>query len=127
MPAPDDALLSQSAVLRLPFDDRPALRTCGAVVRQHRLAQGLTQHSLASRLGLTRDAISALELGRCWLSARHLLHLAHILGIDAWQLFPPPPTAPGAALLRLLPFVPHEIQAALVELVRPRPGLPSTL
>jgi transcriptional regulator with XRE-family HTH domain len=114
----NDATLPLQAPVASPFDDRVALRTCGAVIRHHRVAQGLTQHGLASLVGLSRDAIYALERGRAWLGARHLLHIAHVLGIDAWQLFSPLAAAPDAALLRLLPFVSHDVQAPIEVVVR---------
>jgi transcriptional regulator with XRE-family HTH domain len=51
-------------------------RAIGRNLRQVRLAQGLSQESLAERLGYSRGYISELELGKRNLSLRSFERLA---------------------------------------------------
>jgi transcriptional regulator with XRE-family HTH domain len=51
-------------------------RAIGRNLRQLRLAQGLSQESLAERLGYSRGYISELELGKRNLSLRSFERLA---------------------------------------------------
>lgn len=58
-----------------------SLATLGAAVRARRLALDLTQQQLADMLGLTRDRISSVEVGRIG-TLRTFLEVAGALGLD---------------------------------------------
>ncbi len=67
----------------------------------HRLAKGLTQGQLASRMGVHLSTVSAWETGRAVPQPSRLPELARMLGIDPLKLArlmvpqdPAPTTAP---------------------------------
>jgi predicted ATPase/DNA-binding XRE family transcriptional regulator len=58
----------------------------GALLRQHRLAAGLSQETLAERAQMSEDGVSALERGRRRTPQRETLELlAHALALDDEQ------------------------------------------
>lgn len=63
----------------------------GARVAAARQLAGFTQHELATRLGLSRSAVTRIELGQRHLDLLELARLADALGRTvAWFLTPPP-------------------------------------
>ena len=56
-------------------------------IREYRLKAGLSQRSLAGRLGLRRNAISAWERGISSPVVSHLLRMAKTLGTLAESLY----------------------------------------
>ena len=56
------------------------------VVRERRLAGGLSQERLASDVGLHRSFIGLVESGKRGLSVAALTHIADGLNVPAWQL-----------------------------------------
>lgn len=56
-------------------------------VRQARQASQLTQEALATRVGVTRQSIIAIEQGRYAPSVKLALQLAAVLGVRVEDLF----------------------------------------
>src|SRR5579864_5853483 len=54
---------------------QPERSTFGALLRQYRLAAGLSQEELAERAGLSAQSLSALETGRRQAPYRHTVTL----------------------------------------------------
>jgi HTH-type transcriptional regulator/antitoxin HipB len=52
------------------------------LLRQRRKAEGLSQHQLASKLGITQARLSELESGRAHLSVERLIAVAALLGLE---------------------------------------------
>ncbi len=69
----------------------PTLRSAfGVWCRHHRVSQRLTQDALASRAGLTRGYIAAIETGRANPTLDVVSRVAGALDLDAgWRLQPP--------------------------------------
>jgi len=57
------------------------IRSLGSFVRAERLAQGLTQATLADRLGVSRDWVIRLEQGHPRLEAQRVLDALVVLGV----------------------------------------------
>ncbi len=68
------------------------------LIRHHRLAHGWTQAELASRAGISRTAVSAIEAGRLVPSVAAALALARAIGTSVEKLFCP--EAPGSDAVR---------------------------
>jgi transcriptional regulator with XRE-family HTH domain len=63
---------------------QPAPPSFGALLRQYRLAAGLSQEALAERAGLSVQALSALENGRRQVPYRHTVAvLARALALSS--------------------------------------------
>ena len=58
-----------------------------SVIRQHRLAQGLTQKQLADICGVTRTHITNLEIGECNPSVDVAKKIGQALGFDWAEVF----------------------------------------
>lgn len=56
-------------------------------LRKYRNASGLSQEAFASRAGLHRTYISALECGKRSIALDNIEKIADALGIDAYLLF----------------------------------------
>jgi len=69
--------------------------TIGSRLRERRRALGLSQTSLAARLGVTFQMIQRYEYGRCRISASTLYDLSVILAIPVSHFFED--ATPGAA------------------------------
>ncbi len=65
-------------------------------VRERRLALGLSQAELASKSGLSRAAVSAIEIERLVPSVSAALALARVFGSSVEELFTPSQSAPPA-------------------------------
>ncbi len=63
-------------------------RRLGAVVRQHREAQGHSQESFADACGLHRTYVGAIERGERNVSIDNIARIAEALGVDIADLFP---------------------------------------
>ena len=61
----------------------PAL---GRVIRNHRLAAGLSQEGLAERSGLHWTYVSQVERGKRNVSVAALRRIGAALGVPGWQL-----------------------------------------
>src|SRR5215470_15643825 len=59
----------------------------GKLVRSHRKAAGLTQRSLARKLGVEASHVTFIETGRRRPSLKLIRRLADILGFDRQDLF----------------------------------------
>src|ERR1700758_982509 len=58
----------------------------GETVRRHREASGLTQRSLAQRLGVEASHVAFIESGRRKPSLKLVARLADVLGLDRQEL-----------------------------------------
>lgn len=89
------------------MNDHPMITT----VREHRTAAGLSQSELAARVGVSRQALSAIEAGRQVPSTLRSLHLAQALGCNVEDLF----RIPGASVIdaRLAPGQPDTRRVVL--------------
>jgi len=67
----------------------PVLQLLGATIRQYRQQRGLTQKTLAAKVGLDRVYISQIELGKRNISIRALLHIAAVLETSVSMLLMP--------------------------------------
>ena len=63
-------------------------RRLGAVVRQHREAQGHSQESFGDACGLHRTYVGAIERGERNVSIDNIARIAEALGLDIADLFP---------------------------------------
>lgn len=96
-------------------------RDVGKRIRAAREFRGMNQTDLGSYLGLTRDAVSKIELGHSMVTLPSLLKIAsaldypltHFLGVE-----PPGLSAHEAELLQLLRSVPTQQAQLLTEMVR---------
>ncbi|WP_082533187.1 helix-turn-helix domain-containing protein [Devosia sp. Root413D1] len=66
-------------------------RTVGENVRAFRLASGLSQETIAERIGADRAYISALELGKRNPTVLTLWHVAQALAVSLSELVAEPP------------------------------------
>ena len=62
-------------------------------LRTMRRRAGLKQYELADRLGVTRQAVNAWELGRAVPSSKKMPQIAQTLGCQLEDLYAPPPEA----------------------------------
>lgn len=60
----------------------------GAEVRRRREAVGMTQATLASRIGVLRTTVTNIERGRQGVFAHQVVQLAMALGVEAASLLP---------------------------------------
>ena len=60
----------------------------GAVVRDHRTAQGYSQESFADACGLHRTYVGAIERGERNVSIDNIARIAETLGVHIADLFP---------------------------------------
>ena len=65
------------------------IRTVGARVRATRVASGQTQTGLASKVGIHRTRLSAIEAGRANMTVATLYGLADSLGVPITDLLAP--------------------------------------
>lgn len=56
-------------------------------IRDHRKARKLSQSQLGREIGLTRQAVSQLELGRNKPDVETAKKLGKVLGFDWWRLY----------------------------------------
>jgi transcriptional regulator with XRE-family HTH domain len=56
------------------------------MLRQHRLAKGLTAARIGKRIGVSRAAVSSWETGRCLPHPRYIPKLARVLGLKPMVL-----------------------------------------
>lgn len=64
------------------------LKTPGRNLKRLRLSSGLTQADLATKVGLSKDTISKLELGKQENPGmKHLVLICRVLKVDLEQLF----------------------------------------
>src|SRR6266446_1976925 len=85
----------------VPLEELPMGRRVGQTaldnrIRQRRQAAGLSQQALATRCGLTRQAINAIEAGQYVPSTLFALRLARTLGSRVEDLFHLPEEYPRA-------------------------------
>lgn len=66
-------------------------------IRELREAEGITQTALASRMGVSRQAVNQWETGTVWPSAQILPALAAALGCSIDELYTEPEDAGGAS------------------------------
>jgi transcriptional regulator with XRE-family HTH domain len=65
------------------------LTTLGDKIKYERILLGLSQHDLATRVGLTQSRISQLESGALGTpSLTTLRRLAAVLGVELWDYLP---------------------------------------
>jgi len=57
------------------------------LVRRHRLLQGMTQHELADRVGVTRQTILSIEKEKYTPSVALALYLAEVFDVGVEALF----------------------------------------
>lgn len=57
-------------------------RQIGSLIALHRTANGLTQHQLAEKMGVTTQYISAIETGHDTISLRGICRFVNALGIS---------------------------------------------
>ncbi|HEY7512317.1 MAG TPA: substrate-binding domain-containing protein [Vicinamibacteria bacterium] len=87
---------------------RPGAERPQSHVRERRAARGLRQVELARRVGVTRQALHAIESGRYLPNVALALRLARALACRVEDLFAPPTGAGGATLEgRLLATLPQ--------------------
>ena len=67
---------------------RDVRKRFGAVVRQHRQAQGYSQESFADACGLHRTYVGAIERGERNVSIDNIARIAETLGVHIADLFP---------------------------------------
>lgn len=64
------------------------LKTPGRNLKRLRLSSGLTQADLATKVGLTKDTLSKIELGKQQNPGlKHLVLICRVLKVDLEQLF----------------------------------------
>jgi len=87
---------------------RQALLYLGATLRVRRKALGLTQREVATKAGISKSALGALEQGERSLRLEKVLEVAQALDLPMWSLFPPEPQGPLAQVIQgLLGHVPR--------------------
>ncbi|MGE4482926.1 helix-turn-helix domain-containing protein [Acidocella sp.] len=69
-----------------------------AKLREHRSKQGISQHELAGRAGLTRSTVASIEAGRQGVLLHHIYALASALDTTAVNLLPDAPEPPANRL-----------------------------
>ncbi|HEX3539881.1 MAG TPA: substrate-binding domain-containing protein [Acidimicrobiales bacterium] len=74
----------------------------GSGIRERRLARGLTQAELATRAGVSRQLVAAVEASRHSPAVDAALGIARALGTTVEDLFAPNPIEPASALGGLL-------------------------
>jgi transcriptional regulator with XRE-family HTH domain len=72
----------------------------GGRLRELRAAAGLTQKALASRAGLTREAVACLEIGRNDPRWKTVVALCEVLGVTADEFLKRPGEANSTAISR---------------------------
>jgi transcriptional regulator with XRE-family HTH domain len=70
------------------LDESNIYEALGALVREHREAQRMSQASLGKRIGLSRASVANIENGRQRIPLHHLYRMAHALGVNAHTLLP---------------------------------------
>lgn len=60
----------------------------GALVKTARVSRGYTQQALASKVGLSRTAVTNIEAGRQGVDALMLSEIAGVLGVSVQELMP---------------------------------------
>lgn len=63
----------------------------------YRILAGLTQPMVATKLGVSRQAVSQWEAGRMGIADQHIGSLAEALGVDPANLPPPEPRSEGSS------------------------------
>lgn len=64
------------------------LKTIGGNLRRLRLSSGLTQADLSQKVGLTKDTISKIELGKQKnIGIKHLISICQVLDVGLERLF----------------------------------------
>ena len=71
------------------LDHTPARVLFGQALRKAREEQKLSQEELANRAGLHRTYIGQVERGERNISIDNLEHLAHAVGLAAWEMIRP--------------------------------------
>jgi transcriptional regulator with XRE-family HTH domain len=69
----------------------PMQREFGQRLREARIAAGLTQQELASRIGMQPSHLSEIESGQQNVTMRSMAALAHALGLQLQVLLAPAP------------------------------------
>ncbi len=89
-PAHEDIVGRAMTAVRAQVEEHPltiAKRELGELIKNARIAQGISQLCLAAELGLTSgQAISNLERGIGALSPRHIVRMTEVLKVDRAQL-----------------------------------------
>jgi transcriptional regulator with XRE-family HTH domain len=67
----------------------PVLHLLGATIRDYRQQRGLSQHTLATTIGLSRNYIGEVESGRRNISIKALLFIASALEVPLLTLLKP--------------------------------------
>ena len=68
-------------------------RDLGGNIAAARRARAWTQDQLAAAIGVARTTVVAIERGGQMTPLHVLLEIAAVLGVEAWGLVPPGPTA----------------------------------
>jgi transcriptional regulator with XRE-family HTH domain len=66
----------------------PTDKYVGAQIRFHRVAQGLSQTEVATRLGISFQQVQKYEIGSNRVAASRLMEIAEILQVRPGDLFP---------------------------------------
>ncbi len=80
---------------------RPIRRTAGDNIRKEREARGWSCADLGRKVGLTRGAISAIEVGRVATSIDTIGRIAKALGVPSSELVAEPPKASGRGVVEV--------------------------
>jgi transcriptional regulator with XRE-family HTH domain len=62
----------------------------GSHIRDYRTMSGLSQHALATALGISHQQLQKYETGTNRISASRLWHCAEVLGVRITDFFVPP-------------------------------------
>lgn len=63
-----------------------ALAVLGHQIRMSRIAQGWTQHALASRIGVTQKTVAAIESGAATVTVGSVFNAAFTVGVNLFGL-----------------------------------------
>ena len=72
------------------MDQRQLYRRIGALVRETRKRNGLTQEALSQGVGMSRAALANIEAGRQQMLVHQLFAIARVLEVALPDLLPPP-------------------------------------
>jgi len=124
MPRPTNA--SRTPYRPEPAEADPLSRRAGQLVRQARIAGGLSQVALAERAGVARQTLVLLEAGRLRPRLDTLAHLADALGLSPTLLVVPDVAAERARLHDAIDRLPDSAVLAAALLLVPPAAPPPT-
>lgn len=117
MPIPGLVLPAQRPLRPPQRDDVADRKFFGEVLAGRRDALQVRQTELAAAVGLARQTISGIEVGRYWPHMGTFLDLADVLALPPAALLPPRASSVTSTLLAAIPALPEDVQGLLLHLI----------